>query len=107
MFVIPIELKFFKFVRGPSLPPGNMPPPPHPEWKTPITREKISEREFKKRIISHSDIAQIIEKKISKNIRVEGSKFDEKKFKNILFNAKCESYKNIYILRFWKASGHR
>jgi hypothetical protein len=28
LFVIPVELKFFKFVRGPSLPPGNMPPPP-------------------------------------------------------------------------------
>jgi hypothetical protein len=107
LFVIPVELKFFKFVRGPSLPPGNMPPPPYSEHKTPITRGEISGKCFKKRIINHSDIKQIIEgKSISRNIKIEKDSFDGKNFEKEFIEGKSESYKEVYIslLKSFRAS---
>lgn len=107
LFVVPVELKFFKFVREPSLPPGNMPPPPYPEWKTPITREQISEREFKERIINHSDIGRIVGgEEVARNIKVKDEKFDASTFKEKLFGTTCDSYKEVYtaLLESFRAS---
>lgn len=98
LFVIPVELKFFKFVRGPSLPPGNMPPPPYSEHKTPITRERISEKDFKERIVSHSDIKHLIDgKKISRNVKIKKQKFDKKNFEKSFIKEKHNSYKEVYV----------
>ena len=78
--VIPIELKFFKFARLPSLPPGNMPPPEHPEWKTPIPREEWGYRQLKKEILSHSDVKDLVNGEgISRNVKLSDEKIDRKK----------------------------
>lgn len=96
--VVPIELKYFKFVRLPSLPPGNMPPPEHPEWKTPIPRDEWNLREMKEEILAHSDIGNIIRReKISRNVELKGKDIDTKKFRKEFINSKCSGHKDVYV----------
>jgi len=96
--VIPIELKFFKFARLPSLPPGNMPPPEHPEWKTPIPREEWGYRQLKKEILSHSDVKDLVNGEgISRNVKLSDEKIDRKKIVDDFVKSECGSQKDTYI----------
>jgi hypothetical protein len=96
--VVPIELKYFKFARLPSLPPGNMPPPDHPEWKTPIPRDEWNLRKMKEEILTHSDVGSLIRgERISRNVKLTEEDINVKKFKKTFLESKCSNHKDMYV----------
>ncbi|MCS3861652.1 hypothetical protein GGP86_001430 [Salinibacter ruber] len=96
--VLPIELKFFKFARLPSLPPGNMPPPEYPEWKTPIPRGEWDLRKVKEEILEHSDIKSLVDgNSISRNVNIPNKLLDREEFERSFLKSKCNSQKDIYV----------
>lgn len=109
LFVVPVELKFFKFPALPSLPPGNMPPPPLPEFKTPIPRSEVPVEQIKDEILSHGDVYDLlVGKTISRNIDIGDLAFDTDLFCDRVQASKDETLPGLYeslLDAFFEAAG--
>jgi hypothetical protein len=100
LFVLPIELKFFKFPALPSLPPGNMPPPPAPEWKMPVPRAQPSVEQVRDELLGHSDLADLLNgANLARNVDLSGADFDEETFLQHI-QAPYGSLKELYVAFF-------
>jgi protein-tyrosine sulfotransferase len=99
LFVLPVEIQFFKYPNIYSLPPGNMPSPPLPTWKTPIPRNDVTLSEIRDDILSHADFEQVLKTKhIERNIALPD--FNVDKFLSIIKNKHPESLKELFLSFF-------
>lgn len=98
LYVIPVELQFFKFARLPSLPPGNMPPAPHPSWKTPIPRAEVALGTLTEEILSHAELEGLLTTgEVGRGIQIPKSEFDAERFTTAVRAASPESVKDLYL----------
>lgn len=98
LFVLPAELKFFKFPRIPSLPPGNMPPPPLPSWHTPIPRDEVSLEALREEMLDHAELRDLLRTgEVGRGITVTEEMFDSRRFLESLGEASPEDLRGLYL----------
>jgi len=101
--VIPVEMKFFKFARLPSLSPHNT----HPNKKSQIGstsyRDSSHIIETKREILEYKDIKNIVSgESVDRNIKVPKKKFNREAFENTVSGKQPDSLRGLYVL-FLKA----
>lgn len=111
LYVIPVEFQFFKFARLPSLPPGNMPPPPHPTWKTPIPRTEVALDILAEEVCSHAELKGLLTTgEVGRGIQISESEFDADRFRAAVDVARLETLRDLYLAfcrAFPEATGER
>lgn len=98
LYVIPVEIQFFKFPRLPSLPPGNMPPPPHPQWKTPVPRSKVPIHQLREELLDHAELGSLLKgESLPRNIELHDGNFDGGAFVQSVREARPRTLKGLYL----------
>lgn len=99
LFTIPVELQFFKFPRLPSLPPGNMPPPPDPSWKTPLPRSAQGLKDLTEEVLSHSELERLLNSgEVGRGICLKGDDFDPDEYLDAVVTEEVSSLKELYTV---------
>lgn len=97
LYVIPVELQFFKFPRLPSLPPGNM-PPADPCWKTPVPRPKLGLDELREELLAHAELhALLTNGEVGRNITISDQRFDRQRYRAAVREAIPETLRDLYL----------
>lgn len=98
LYVIPVELQFFKFPRLPSLHPGNMPPPPHHSWKTPIPRSEVGLEKLSEELLSHAELESLLTTgEVGRNIPLSEEDFDRQRFVATVRETTPKTLRDLYV----------
>lgn len=98
LYVIPVELQFFKFPRLPSLHPGNMPPPPYPCWKTPIPRSEIGLKQLREEVLAHAELQRLLTTgEVGRGITIADADFDRQRFVADVRNVRPTCLRDLYL----------
>lgn len=97
-FVLPVEFQYFKFPSIFSLPPGNMPAPPVPDWQTPVPREEVALGRMREEIIRSGELGSLLRTgDVGRNIRLSESEFDSERFLAALRQASVSDLRELYL----------
>lgn len=98
LFVLPVELQFFKFPRLFSLPPGNMPSPPVPDWQVPIPRDSEDLENLKEEILGSGEVRSLLASgKVGRNIHLTDVQFDRQRFRELFEKTSVANLRQLYL----------
>lgn len=98
LFVLPLELKFFKSAPVPTLPPGNRPPGELPGYRVPTLDPSLPLERIRDEVLSHGDPAVFLERReVMRNVDLSRYPFDEGVFRGELERAEPESLRELYL----------
>lgn len=98
LFVLPLELKFFKSAPVPTLPPGNRPPGSLPGYRVPTLSPSLSLDRVRDEVLSHGDPAVFLERRrVMRNVDLSRYPFDEARFRRELERAEPGSLRELYL----------
>lgn len=99
LFVLPAELQFFKFPPLFSIPPGNMPPSPLPDWKVPIPCRDQDLSDLQREILESGELAALLRSgSPGRNIELPTTRFDHDRFLAAALDPSPEDLRDLYMI---------